>query len=111
VEGLIHRADIFRRAQVAGHGQWETSAFITDLPCRVDSLSPSKILREQYASCTHQAVIQPNLDIQQGMRMVVTSAGWAAGKVLAITGIRALDSGVPGPHHQELLLTESRLVP
>jgi len=111
MEGLIHRADIYRRVQVAGHGQWETSAFITDLQCRIDSISPSKILREQYASCTHSAVASPNSDIQQGMRMVVTSTGWAAGKVFAITGIRALDAGVPGPHHQELLLTEDRLVP
>jgi len=67
------------------------------------------ILREKYASCTHSAVIQPNLDITQGMRMIVTSAGWAAGKTFAINGVRALDSGVPGPHHQELMLTEAML--
>lgn len=111
MQGLIHRVDIYRRVTVGEGRQWEASPFITDLPCRIDSISPSKILREQYASCTHQAVIQPNLDIQQGMRMIVTSAGWAATKRLAITGVRALDAGVPGPHHQELLLTEDRLVP
>ena len=110
MQGLIHRVNIFRRVQVTpGGGSWETTPFITDLPCRIDSISPSKILREQYASCTHQAVIQPNLDVQQGMRMVVTSAGWAAGKTFAITGIRPLDAGVPGPHHQELMLTEAML--
>lgn len=109
MEGLIHRADVFRRVTVDGTRRWETSAFITDLQCRFDSISPSKILREKYASCTHSAVMLPNLDIQQGMRMVATSAGWVTGKMFAITGIRALDSGVPGPHHQEALLTEPGL--
>lgn len=110
MQGLIHTINVFRRVTVGGTRRWETSPFITNLPCRIDSISPSKILREQYASCTHSAVMEPNMDVEQGMRIVVVGAmGWAVGKTFAITGIRALDSGIPGPHHQELMLTEAVL--
>lgn len=109
MEGLIHRADIYRRVQVAGHGSWESSPFIENYPCRIDWISPSKILREQYASCTHSAVGEANTDIAQGMRMVATGTGWTAGRTFQISGVRQLDSGVPGPHHIELMLTEAVL--
>ena len=109
MQGLIHTVDIFRRVTVDEGRQWEASPFITNLPCRIDSISPSMILREQYASCTYSAVIFPNTDIRQGMRMVVTNGGAVTGKTFAITGIRALDAGVPGPHHQQVMLTEATL--
>jgi len=52
---------------------------------------------------------EPNDDIDQGMRMVMISGGWSAGKEFKISGVRALDAETPGPHHLEIMLVESGL--
>ena len=109
MQGLIHRASIYRRVTTAGTTQWEATPFIKDYECRVDSISPSKVLREQYAMCTHSAVGEYNADLDQGMRMVVTSPGWCAGKIFSITGVRHMDAGAPTGHHCETMLTEAKL--
>lgn len=106
MEGQIHRASIYRRVKVDGTTQWETTPFIQNYKCRVDSISPSKVLRKQYAMCTHSAVGVYNADLDQGKRMVITSPGWCAGKTFNITGVRHLDAGTPSGHHCEIMLTE-----
>jgi hypothetical protein len=109
MQGLIHTCDIYRRVTSAGQRTWETTPFIQSYRCRVDSISPSAILREQYASCTHSAVGTYNSDLAQGMRMVVTGSGWCAGKTFSISGVTHRDAGTPTGHHCELMLTEAKL--
>lgn len=112
MQGLIHRADIYRRVNVGGGSQWEITPFITDYECRVDSISPSRVLRKQFAMCTHSAVGEYNADLGrgvQGMRMVITSSGWCAGMTFPITGVRHMDAGTSNGHHCEIMLTEPKL--
>ena len=71
MQGRIHRANIYRRVTVDGSSTWESTPFIRNYECRVDSISPTAVLREQYATCTHSAVGEPNDDIDQGMRIVM----------------------------------------
>ena len=109
MQGLIHRASIYRRVTVGITDQWETTPFIQNYECRVDTISASAVLREQFAMCTHSAVGEYNADLDQGMRMVVTSSGWCAGKTFSIKGVRHMDAGTPDGHHCEIMLTEAKL--
>lgn len=109
MQGLIDTISVTRRITVGERRVWESSPFITGLRCRIDSISPSKILREQYASVTHSAVCNPVADLDQGMRVTVTGSGWAVGRVFMLVGVRPFSSGVPGIHHQELLMTEASI--
>lgn len=109
MEGLIHRADITRRATTAGQTGWELTPFIEDYHLRIDPISPNQILREVYAKCTHKAIGDYNKDIDQGMRMVVTSAGPYNGKTLNIAGVHHFDAGTAGGHQTECMLVEIKL--
>lgn len=109
MEGLIHRASIYRRVTVGAQDVWEETPFITDYKLRVDTISPQAVLREVYASCSHSAVGEANVDIAQGMRMEITSTGWCAGMEFAINGVAPKDAGSPSLHHLEIMLTESKL--
>ena len=109
MEGLIHRADIYRRVTAAGQTQWELTPFIEDYHLRLDPVSPNQILREIYAKCTHKAIGDYNSDINQGMRMTVTSAGPYNGKTLHIAGVHHFDAGIAGGHQTECMLTEVKL--
>jgi len=109
MEGLIHRADIYRRVTAAGQRQWEASPFIKDYHLRVDPVSPNQLLRETYANCTHKAIGDYRLDIDQGMKMVITSAGPYNGKELHIAGVIHFDAGTAGGNQTECMLSEVKL--
>jgi hypothetical protein len=109
VEGLIHRANIYRRITAAGTTQWETTPFIEGYHLRLDPVSPNQLLRETYANCTHKAIGDYRLAIDQGMRMVVTSLGPYNGKTLHIAGVHHFDAGSAGGHQTECMLVEVKL--
>jgi len=109
MEGLIHRADVYRRGVVAGVSGWEITPFIEGYHLRLDPVSPNQILREVYANCTHKAIGDYNKDIDQGMRMTVTSAGPYNGKTLHIAGVHHFDAGSAGGHQTEMMLVEVKL--
>ena len=109
MEGLIHRASIYKRVTAAGQRQWEATPFIEGYRLRIDPVSPNQLLRETYANCTHRCIGDYNLNIDQGMKMTVTSVGPYSGRELHINGVIHYDAGTAGGNQTECILTEVKL--
>lgn len=108
MQGFIHTASIYRRVGAGAGTQWEVTPFITGYKLRIDAVGPQVVLREKYASCTHNAVGEYNEDIKQGMRMVVTSGPFYNNLTLLINGVDAMLGSVQDRSHMELMLTEPK---